>query len=80
MDTDPFMPAFLRFPRDSVVNVDSDAAPSATRPFVLRAAQPGGVPTAKHRTPATQRKVAQTTTSDGKQPTTKTDYYTTPDD
>jgi hypothetical protein len=80
MHTDPLMPAFRRFPRDLASRAGSDAAPSAVRPFVLRAAQVGGVPVAKHRTPSTQRKIPQPTTSDGKNPTTKTDYYTTPDD
>lgn len=80
MSTDPLMPAYRRFPRNPIVTPGSDAVPSAMRPFVLRGARPGGVVTAKHRTPASQVKNTQPTTSDGKNPVTKTDTYTTPDD
>lgn len=80
MHPDPLMPAFRRFPRDSAGTADSHTAPSTMRPFVLRTGQIGGVPTARHRTPATQQKHTQPTTSDGKNPLTQTDTYTTPDD
>jgi hypothetical protein len=80
MYVDPLMPACRRFPRDAALQADAGGAPSRRRPFVLRGAHPGGVAVAKHRTPATTRRVSQTTTSDGKSPTTKTDYYNTPDD
>lgn len=81
MHPDPLMPAFRRFPRNPPpITSENDALPSPIRPFALSGARPGGVPQAKHRTPATQVKNSQPTTSDGKNPTTKTDTFTTPDD
>jgi len=80
MHSDPLMPASHRFPRSAILTGGSPELPSDLRPFVLRGAPLGGLPVAKHRTPATQSKNSQPTTSDGKNPTTKTDTYTTPDD
>lgn len=80
MHPDPLMPAFRRFPRNSILTPGSEAQPSPMRPFVLRGAQVGGVPEAKHRTGTTQVKHTQSTTIDGKNPTTRQDTYTTPDD
>ncbi|MGH3976271.1 MAG: hypothetical protein ACRDS9_23550 [Pseudonocardiaceae bacterium] len=67
MDRDPFMPAQHRFPMDLAIPPISDEPPSDRRPFVLRGvtprptAGPGGVVRAKHRTPATQRKIPSKT-------------------
>jgi hypothetical protein len=80
MRPDPLMPGFQRFPRVVVLTGRNPEQPSAARPFVLRGAQLGGLREARHRTPATQRRQTQTTTSDGKNPTTTIDTYTTPDD
>lgn len=57
-----------------------DELPSAARPFLML----GGViaqPTqAKHRTNSHPTNHTQSTTTDGKNPGTKVDKYTTPDD
>ena len=83
MDRDPFMPARHRFPMDVAMPPMSDEPPSSQRPFVLRgvmpqpSAGPGGVARAKHRTPATQRKIPSKTGLDNK---IVDDSYTVPDD
>lgn len=83
MDRDPFMPARYRFPMTLVMPLDSDESPSQLRPYVLRgvaprlSAGPGGVVRAKHRTPATQRKIPEKTGLDNK---VVDDSYTVPDD
>ncbi|MGH3896935.1 MAG: hypothetical protein ACRDTA_01525 [Pseudonocardiaceae bacterium] len=83
MDRDPFMPAGHRFPMDLAIPPISDEPPSGWRPFVLRGvtprptAGPGGVVRAKHRTPATQRKIPSKTGLDNK---IVDDSYTVPDD
>jgi len=80
MHPDPLMPASQRFPRCAILSGGNPESPTPARPFVLRGATAGGLREARHRTPATQRKITQPTTSDGKNPTTKTDHFTTPDD
>jgi hypothetical protein len=83
VDRDPLMPAQHRFPMDVAMPPTSDEPPSHLRPYVLRgvaprpAAGPGGVVRAKHRTPATQRKISEKTGLDGK---IIDDSYTVPDD
>ncbi|BCJ64794.1 hypothetical protein [Polymorphospora rubra] len=80
MNPDPLMPATHRFPRLAPSDGSSQEQPSHMRPFVLRGAPLGGLREARHRTPATQSRHSEPTTSDGKSPTTKTDTYVTPDD
>lgn len=77
--SDPLAPASRRFPRDKTGPTDSAAQPSAARPFVLRGRRPSTPVTARHRTSAHQTPITNPTTSDGKNPTTKPDTYTTPD-
>lgn len=83
VDCDPFMPVRHRFPMNVTSPPVSDEPPSHRRPFVLRgvaprpAAGPGGVARAKHRTPATQRKIPEKTGLDNK---IVDDSYTVPDD
>lgn len=83
MDRDPFMPDRHRFPMNLAMPPTSDEPPSHRRPFVLRGVAPrpttgpGGVVRAKHRTPATQRKIPQKTGLDNKM---VDDSYTVPDD
>ncbi|MGH3834238.1 MAG: hypothetical protein ACRDSF_00830 [Pseudonocardiaceae bacterium] len=83
MDRDPFMPARHRFPMDLAMPPISDEPPGDRRPFVLRGVAPrptagfGGVVQAKHRTPATQRKMPSKTGLDNKM---VDDSYTVPDD
>lgn len=79
MHPDPFMATSHRFPRMAILTGGNQEPPSQVRPFVLRGAAPDGVREAKHRTPATQTRHTQSTTSDGKNPVPKTDTYTTPD-
>lgn len=83
MDRDPLMPAWHRFPMTLAMPPTSDEPPSHRRPYVLRGVAPrptvgpGGVVRAKHRTPATQRKIPATTGLDSK---FVDDSYTVPDD
>ena len=83
MDRDPLMPARHRFPMTLAMPLASDESPSQLRPFVLRGVAPqpstgpGGVVRAKHRTPATQRKIPEKTGLDNK---VVDDSYTVPDD
>ncbi len=83
MDLDPLMPARHRFPMNMAVPPASDEPPSHLRPYVLRGvvprptAGPDGVVRAKHRTPATQRKIPEKTGLDNK---IVDDSYTVPDD
>lgn len=79
MRSDPLMPSSHRFPRTAIMTSGNVEMPSTSRPFALLGAPVGGLPEAKHRTGATQVKNSQPTTSDGKNPTTKTDTFTTPD-
>lgn len=82
MSDDPFMPQRYRFPMNPLCVPFNDAQPSVARPFVLRHARPVGAVEVRHRTPASQRKVPQTThVGDGKdKPVTKDDSYFVPDD
>ncbi|MGH3870441.1 MAG: hypothetical protein ACRDSR_02835 [Pseudonocardiaceae bacterium] len=83
VERDPFMPARHRFPMDVAMPSVSDEQPGARRPFVLRGVVPrpaagrGEVVQAKHRTPATQRKMPSKTGLDNKM---VDDSYTVPDD
>lgn len=83
MDPDPFMPATQRFPMIRQPAVIDNAAPSEQRPYILRGLTPtpaerlDGIILAKHRTPATQRKIPATTSLDEKQ---VDDSYPVPDD
>lgn len=83
MDRDPFMPARHRFPMDLAMPPIRDEPPSGQRPFVLRGVVPrpttgpGRIVRAKHRTPATQRKIPSKTGLDNK---IVDDSYTVPDD
>ncbi|MGH3831830.1 MAG: hypothetical protein ACRDRS_15520 [Pseudonocardiaceae bacterium] len=83
VDRDPFMPARHRFPMNVAMPPASDEPPSHRRPFVLRGVAPrpttgpGAVARAKHRTPATQRKIEEKTGLDNKM---VDDSYTVPDD
>lgn len=83
MDRDPLMPARHRFPMNVTMPSTSNEPPSHRRPYVLRSvvprptAGPGAVVRAKHRTPATQRKVPEKTGLDNK---IVDDSYTVPDD
>jgi len=74
---DPFMPASRRFPRDVWPPIGSIEQASPLRPFVLRGTVPGGVPSAKHRTPKTREPHTDPTTNDG---TTVPDTWYSPDD
>jgi hypothetical protein len=80
MHPDPLMPTSHRFPRSAILTGGNQELPTDARPFALRGASVNGPREAKHRSPATQRQSSQPTTSDGKNPSTRTDTYTTPDD
>ncbi len=83
MDRDPLMSSRHRFPMNLVRPPTSDESPSHLRPYVLRGVAPrpsvdlGEVVEAKHRTPATQRKIPEKTGLDNK---IVDDSYTVPDD
>jgi hypothetical protein len=80
---DPLMPARHRFPMTLARPLTSDEPPSRLRPYALRGvaprptAGPHGIVRAKHRTPATQRKIPEKTGLDNK---IVDDSYTVPDD
>lgn len=77
MASDPLMPGPRRFPMNPHTIEGSRDGPSPARPFVLRHAVVLAPVAGKHRTPASQRTIPQTTNLDNR---VVDDSYTVPDE